>query len=200
MEKTLGQLRLRWNLLRIISAGQVVATSLLILMAIPNGWRMVTVPVFILGSLATILTVLQWKMAWAWLTLLVQVFLFAVGLLSTVFGITSGTMVPVLLLALSMVIASEHVLSTTLKYSGQFSGRGNRSVTEFNAQALKASLDHLYRRLAWDGVVFATGFLISLTVATMGVAGPTVSFLSDPSVYALVASISLGLLVVFKDE
>lgn len=200
MEKSLRQLRLRWNLLRVISAGQVAATSLLILMAIPSTWWMVTGPVFMLGGVATILTVLQWKVAWAWLTLLVQGFLFVVGLLSVVFGIASGAYVPILLLALCMVMASEHVLSMTLNYSGQFSERGNRSVVEFNAQTLRASLDQLYRRLAWDGVVFGAGFLVSVAIAAIGVVGPAAAFLSDPSVYALVASISLALLVLFKEE
>jgi hypothetical protein len=200
MEKSLGQLRFRWNLLRLISAGQAVATFLLILVAIPLSWWMVTGPVFILGCIATILTVLQWKLAWAWLTLLVQSFLFVIGLLSAVFGFASGAYVPILLLALCMVMASEHALTMTLKYSGQFSGRGNRSVIEFNAQALRASLDHVYRRLAWDGVVFGTGFLLSVAIATIGVVGPTAGFLSDPSVYALVASISLALLIMFKED
>ena len=200
MEKSLGQLWLRWNLLRAISAAQAAATFLLILTAIPSRWWVVTGPIFILGGVATILTVLQCKVAWAWLTLLVQSFLFVVGLLSAVFAIASGAYVPILLLALCMVMASEHVLSMTLNYSGQFSGHGNRSVSEFNAPALRASLDHLYRRLAWEGVVFGTGFLFSVAIATMGVVSPTATFLSDPSVYAIVASISLALLVAFKEE
>jgi hypothetical protein len=200
MEKSLGQLQLRWNLLRIILAGQVIATSLLILMAIPNGWWIGAVPVFILGSVAALLTVLQWKIAWAWLTLLVQGCLFVVALVSAVFGIASGAYVPVLLLALSMVIASEHVLNTTLKYSGQFSGRENRSVMGFNEQALRASLDRLYSRLAWDDVVFGTAFLISLVIATIGLGGSTSTILSDPSVYALVALMSLAFLILLKEE
>jgi len=200
MEKILSQLRLRWNLLRIISVGQVVATFLLILVAIPNIWWLVTVPVFALGSVAAVLAVLQWRVAWSWLTLFCEVFLFVVGLLSAVFGIVSTAYVPLLLLALSMIIASEHILSMTLKYGGQFRWHGNRSVMEFNAQVLTASLGHLYRRFAWDSAVFGTVFLASLAIAAVSVVGPTVSFLSDPSVYALVASISLAFLIVFKEE
>ena len=200
MEKSLGQLRFRWNLLRVMLAAQAMATFLLILVTIPSSWWIVTGPVFILGCVATILTVLQWKVAWEWLTLLVEAFLFVVGLLSAVFGVAGGAYVPILLLALWMVIGSEHVLNMGLNYSGQFSARGNRSVTQFNIQALRATLDHLYRRMAWECVVFGAGFLLSVAIATIAIVGPTAEFLSDPSVYALVASIALALLVLFKEE
>jgi len=200
MEQNLGQLKIRWNLLRITSAGEAVATFLVILLAIPTRWWMVTSPIFVLGLIATTLTLVQYKIAWAWLTMLVQATLFAVGLLSTISGINGDAYVPLLLLAFLMGIASDHILNMALNYSGQFSQLGNRAVAEFNVSALKASLGDLYRRIAWDGVVFGSAFLLSITVATLGAVGATVAVLSDPSLYVILLSISLAALIMLKEE
>ena len=200
MEQNLGQLRIRWNLLRITSAGEAVATLLVILLAIPTRWWMVTSPIFILGVVAITLTLVQYKIAWAWLTMLVQAALFTVGLSSTISGINGEAYVPLLLLAFLMGIASDHILNMALNYSGQFSQLGNRAVAEFNVSALKTSLGDLYRRIAWDGVVFGSAFLLSITVAPLGAVGATVAVLSDPSVYVILLSISLAALVMLKEE
>lgn len=200
MEQTIGQLTIRWNLLRIIAAGQAVATFLLILAGIPTRWWPVTGPIFVIGCIATILTAAQCKVAWAWLTEVLQGALFATGLFSMISGINDEAYVPLLLLAFLMAIASEHVLSVILKYSPQFSLRGNHTVVEFNAHALRASLGHVYGRLARDGVVFGVAFLLSIAVASLGAVGMTIPVLSDPSLYLILVSISLAFLFVFEEQ
>jgi hypothetical protein len=200
MEHSLRQLWLRWHLLRVICAGEIVATSVLIMMAIPGTWWTATLPIFLLGALATILTLVRWKIVWEWITMLTQAGLFVVALLSTVAGIVSVAYVPVLLLALSMLLAGERILSTIINYSRQFSKRGNPSALEFNEPALRSSLDHLYQRLGWDGAIFGSGFLLAIAVATLGVTTPPTSYLSDPSLFAIVAALSLAMLIALKEE
>ena len=139
-------------------------------------------------------------MVWVWLALLAQAFLFALALFAAVFGAISGAYVPALLLAFTMILASEHVLGRGLTYSSQFSRRGNTMIWEFNADALNATLSRLYKQLARDGLILGVGFALSIIVASLGALGPVVSVLSDPSLYMVIASISLAALVALKEE
>jgi len=199
MESSLARLRLRWNLLRTFSAALVLITYLVILLAIPNWWAF-AVPALILGAVTTVLAMLQWKRIWIWVTILTQGFVFAIGLVSTLLGVTGASGVSILLLAFPMILISEHVLSVALNYSGQFSEHRNRSVMEFNANALTTSIDYAYKRLAQDGLLFGVAFLGALSVAAASVVSPAIAGISDPSVYVIVASISLALLIAFKQD
>ena len=200
MDQGLGRIRISWDILRVISVGQAVATFLLILIAIPTGYWAAISPIFLVGCVAAILTVALRKIVWVWLTLLLQGTLFAVGLSSAIFGANGEAYAPLLLLAFLMAIGSEHILNMTLTYSAQFSGRANRAVAEFNAHALGLSLGHLYGRFAWDGVVFGGAFILSLVVAAMGAVGASVAILSDPSLYVILLSLSLAFLFLLKEE
>jgi hypothetical protein len=132
--------------------------------------------------------------------LLTQGFLFAFALAQTILGITPVANAPILLLAFTMLVAAEHALNLTLKYAGQFSKSQDGSVSEFNMHALDASLNRLYHKLGWDGVVFGAGFLLSVGVATFATSGTVVGFLADPSLYAIIVSLSVGMLIVLKTE
>jgi hypothetical protein len=200
MGQGLGQLRISWNILRALSIGQAIATFSLILPAIPTGFWAVISPIFLVGCVAAILTVALLKVALARLTMLLQGTLFAAGLLSAVFGVNGEAYAPLLLLAFLMVIGSEHILSMTLAYSAQFSGRANRAVAEFNAPVLRLSLGLLYARFAWDGIVFGGAFILSLAVAAISAVSATVTILSDPSLYVILLSLSLAFLFLSKDE
>ena len=199
MEANLARLRRSWNFLRIASVALVGATLFIILLVIPGGWMIPTIPVVVLGVFAAILSVMEWKMGWIWLVLFVQSFLFALGLCAAVLGLTSLESVPALLLAFTMILASEHVLTTALSYSAQYAERGDVSVREFNAETLTVCLNHLYRRLARDSLILGTGFVIALVAATASALAPP-SILSDASLYMVIASISLAALVLLKEE
>jgi len=200
MEQAITQLNLRWNLLRTLILLQVTATTLLILATIPEDWLALTVPVVALGFTTATLTALQLKQSWAWLTLLAQAFLFCTALMPAILGITGESYMPILLLAFTMMIASEHGVSLILKYAAQFSRRQERSTIGFNLTVLQDSLRHLYRKLTVDALVFGIGFILSLSIATLGTTLPMAGFLSDPSLYAVVASLSIALLIVLKGE
>jgi hypothetical protein len=200
MEQNLGRLRLLWNFLRIISTGLVAATSLLILLAIPNGWLIPLVPLSGLCIVAAIIAVTQWRIAWIWLALLVLASLFVSGLLAAVFGLIGEEYVPVLLLSFTMILMSEHTLTTISSYSAQFANRGNLAIREFNVEALRNSLNHLYKRIARDSLVLVMGFVLSAAAVSVGAFGPAASILSDPSLYMVIASISLAALVMLKED
>jgi hypothetical protein len=200
MEESLRNLRLLWGLLRVIPTGLVATASMLILLAIPATWWMPCFLISVIGTVAAILAVMQWKIAWIWVAVLVQAFLFTLGLLGVVYGFIDDWYVPILLLAFTMILASEYTLTTALSYSAQFSNRGDPTIREYNSESLRVSLNDLYRMLARNCLVLAAGFVLSVVGASVGSFAPAASILSDPSLYIVVASISLAALIVLKEE
>jgi len=200
VDPSLRRIAYRWNLLRVLLTGLVAATGLSILSVIPNGWLLLVVPIFTVGVVVTIFAVTQWDMVWIWVALFVQAFLFALGLSAVVFGFVGEVYVPILLLAFTMILVSEHALTTTSSYGAQFSNQRLLAVREFNAETLRVSLNHLYRRLARDTLILGAGFVMAVAVASLGTVGPGASILSDPSLYMVIASISLAALLMLKEE
>lgn len=200
MDESLVRLRLLWDLLRVISTGLVVTTSILILLAIPAAWWIPCILFSCIGVVAAILAVIEWKIVWVWVVVLVQALLFTLGLFGVVYGLIDDGYVPILLLAFTMILVTEHTLTTTLSYSAQFSNHVDLTVREFNSESLRLSLNHLYKMIARNSVVFGSGFVLSEVAASMGSFVPTASILSDPSLYIVIASISLAALIVLKEE
>jgi len=54
-------------------------------------------------------------MVWILLVILVQAFIFTLALFGIVYGLIGDEYVPVLLLAFTMILANEHMLTTTSK-------------------------------------------------------------------------------------
>jgi len=201
MESSLRNLRLRWNLLRAIGASIAIVTFTLILVTIPVGiWILWVLPLLI-GVGVTILAVIKCDVTWSRITLLAQSVLFAIALLSAISARGPVEDVPILLLAFVMIVGTEQVLTLISNYGVQFSISDSDFVTNFNIPTLQRSLDSLYRRLAWNGVIFGTAYLLSIAVAFLGsFLSPVAPALSDISVYVLVASISLAILIVLRAE
>ena len=200
MGQSLSRLELRWNLLRVILTGLVAMTCVVILLAVPTGWWVPMVPIFGLGVVGAGLAVKEWKAVWIWMSFLAQAFLLALGLFAVVFGLIAEGYVAILLLGFTMVLTSEHAMSTTMSYSAQFSNEGRLAIRELNAEALGVSLKQLYARLARDSIVLCGGFVLSIVAGSLGAFGPSASILSDPSLYMVIAAVSLAALLTSKEE
>jgi hypothetical protein len=201
MDNSLASLQVRWSIVRILCLVLAFATSLSTLWATPIPWWPATASTVVFALTTAFMSVTYWRRVWIRLTLLSQAVLFIVGLFSSVFVSTAAeSLAPVLLLAFCLILGEEHALTSALRYSAQFSQREKDHVSEFNAQALNASLNDLYRKLTSGGIVFVAGFLLSASVATLGEIGGSVWLLSDPALYVIVASISLAFLVALKTD
>ncbi|HXX72251.1 MAG TPA: hypothetical protein VEI80_01040 [Candidatus Acidoferrales bacterium] len=200
MEENLGTVRLLWGILRIISTGLVLTTSTIILLITPATWWVSVIPFCAVSVVAAILAVAEWRMVWIWLVILVQAFIFTLALFGIVYGLIADEYVPVLLLAFTMILANEHTLTTTLSYSCQFANGGDLFVREFNAESLRISLNYLYKLLARDGLILGAGFVLSVVAVSFVTFAPAASILSDPSLYIVIASISLAALILLKEE
>jgi len=201
MESSLATLRLRWNLLRGVASAIAIATFTIILSTIPVTIWFLWVLALLVGVVISILALVKCDLAWSRLTLLGQGVLLAIALLSVLSTGGPGENVPILLLAFVMILASEHILSLVSQYGVQFSTSNSAMRMDFNVPILQRSLDRLYRRLAWDGAIFSTGYLLSVAVASVGgILSPITPVLSDVSVYVLVTAIALAILMVSKAE
>jgi hypothetical protein len=100
-----------------------------------------------------------------------------------------------------MMMFSEHMVSLLSEYRHQFSTLTGERVLDFNSPALRRSLAGLYRRLARNGILYACCYVITIGVLLTGLDFSRVApILSDVSLYILVISISLALLVVMKED
>jgi hypothetical protein len=201
MEKSVRNLRLRWNILRTISGAIVMLTFVLIMAAIPAPMAIFRALGLIIGIILATFALFRSDLTWARITLLAQGTLFATALLATVSTEGYAESVPNLLLAFMMVLASERILTLISNYNTQFSTRGQELLMGFNVPALGRSLNHLYRRLAWNGVTLGTSYLLSLALLSAAILlGPFRSILSDASLYVLVTSVSLAILIASREE
>jgi hypothetical protein len=201
MESSLGNLRLRWNILRAIAAAIAIATFTLTLILIPVAIWILWVLGLIIGIAVSTIAFLKCDVTWSRITLLAQSILFTIALLSAISTGGPAEEIPILLLAFVMILGTEQALSLISNYGAQFSLSNSAPVTSFNIPTLQRSLDHLYRRLAWDGVILGAGYLLSVAIASMGsFLSPLAPALSDISVYVLVTSISLAILIVLREE
>ena len=182
-----------------IAAVIAIATFALILTTIPIAIWTLWVSALLIGIAVTSLALVKYDLIWNKITLLAQSILFAIALLTAISTGGAAEGIPILLLAFVMILGTEQVLSLISNYGAQFSLSNSAPI--FNVPTLQRSLDHLYRRLAWDGAIFSAGYLFSVAVVSMGnFLGPVAPALSDISVYVLVTSISLAILIVLKEE
>lgn len=201
MEGSLANLRRRWNVLRGFASAIAIATFTLILSTIPTTIWIFWLLALVVGVVTSIIALVKCDFAWNTLTLVEQGVLFAVALVSGFSRGGPGENFPILLLAFVMILASEHVLSLISQYSVQFPTSNSALGMDFNVPILRRSLDRLYRRLARDGAVFGMGFVLSVAVASGGgILSPIAPVLSDVSLYVLVTSIALAILIVSKEE
>jgi hypothetical protein len=170
-------------------------------MAIPAAIWILWVLALIIGIAVSTVALMKCDVTWSRITLLAQSILFAIALLSAISAGGPGEEVPILLLAFVMILGTEQVLSLISNYGAQFSLNDSAPVALFNVPVLQRSLDSLYRRLARNGVIFVAGYLLSVAVVAMSsLLSPVTPVLSDISVYVLVTSISLAILIVLREE
>jgi len=201
MEGSLANLRLRWNVLRGFASAIAIVTFTLLLSTIPATIWVLWFLALVVGFVTSILALVKCDIVWNTLTLLEQGVLFVIALLSGFSKGGPGENIPILLLAFVMILANEHVLSLISQYHVQFPTGDSTIGMDFNVPILRRSLDRLYRRLAWDGAVFGMGFVLSVAVASGGgILSPIAPVLSDVSLYVLVTSIALAILIVSKEE
>jgi hypothetical protein len=134
------------------------------------------------------------------IVLFAEVLLFSMSLVAALFSPVIAGVFPVLLLTFVMILFSDRTLHLFASHGAQFSTSVDRLI-DFNALAIEQSLTYLFRRLARNAVMFAGCYLLTIVVLLGGFDLSGVApILSDASLYILIISISLALLVSMKED
>ena len=200
MSEIRRRIRLRWNLLQGIVAIVVFLSFTFIGIAIPPQFSMIRIVAVSAGLLFSMLASFRSSILWCRIALLTEGIFFAASLVAAIFSSTIAVVVPLLLLAFVMILFTDRTLKQVANYQLQFSDL-NDELFEFNAPVIERSLTDLYRRVAENGVIFAGCYLLTILML-LGVfdLSRVAPILSDASLYILVVSISLALLVSTKEE
>jgi small-conductance mechanosensitive channel len=200
MEYSVKSIRLSWDFLRGIAGFTEFLTFAIIAAMIPPQLGVLRIPALIVGVVISALAAFKCSLMWARIALISEISFFFIPITWAVFS-SASSVVPVLLLAFVMMMFSEHIVSLFSEYRHQFSTLVGERVLDFNSPALGRSLAGLYRRLARNGILYACCYVITIGVLLTGLGFSRVApILSDVSLYILVISISLALLVVMKED
>ena len=200
MEQSLKNIRLGWWLVRGITSLGTFFTFLILATLIPTQLEILRIPAIIMGMILSALVIIKCNVLWARIALISQLALFSVPLLSSLFLQVPGVL-PALILAFVMILLSDHTANLVSKYQRQFSTMDEKVILDFNWPILGRSFKFLYRRLALNGAVFAVCYLVTIGALLSGLDfSGFAPILSDVSLYILVISISLALLVTMKED
>ena len=201
MEDSVKKIQFGWAVLRCI-AGSVEFFTFAILVAItPTQLELLRALAIVIGILVSVLVAFKCSLVWVRVALILKTSFFIAPMEAAVFASNISNILPVLLLAFVMILFSEHAVSLVSEFSHQFSVLRGEMWLDFNTSALGRSLIGVYRRLARNGVVFASSYVLAIGILLSGFSfNRFVPFLSDVSLYALVVSVSVALLVVVKED
>ena len=200
MEKNVSKLQLRWNILRATAGVVALGAFILTVDSIAAQLWILRIVGLIIGIPLSVLVALRCDLAWRRIAIIAEGAMFTLALFLSLSPNMFPNNIPLLLLAFVTILFSEQTLNLTSRYSAQFSTE-QESLLDFNIPTLGKSLNRLYRRLALNGLVCGVSYLAALSLLVVGaIASPAVPLLSDISIYLLVTSIALALLIILKEE
>jgi hypothetical protein len=99
-----------------------------------------------------------------------------------------------------MILFAVEIFSAVAKLANQFSGALLWQEGLYSVPALQRSLEQAFRRLSRAAVVFGTGYVSSMGALFLGAIAPIPGLLGDISLYVVVVSIALALLLVLRED
>jgi hypothetical protein len=201
MEQSLKRIRVSWGLLRSIAGLATFFTFLIIVAIFPTELGPFRIPALVAGLVVSALVAFKCNVMWGRISLILEVSLFSLPMISVLFSSEISEIFPALILGFVMILFSDHMVDLISNYGRQFSTMGERTLPDFNAPILGKSLKSLCRKLARNGAVFAGCYVITILVLLSGLSlSHLAPILSDVSLYVLVISISLAFLVTLKED
>jgi hypothetical protein len=178
----------------------VCLTFVAIAATIPSQLIVIRIIAAFVGLFLSVLATFRTSLLLTRITLLAEVGLFSMSLVAALFSPAIASVFPLLLLTFVMILFSDRTLHLYASQGVEFSTSIDR-LLDFNAPVIERSLTHLFRRLARNGVMFAGCYLLTVMVLLGGFDLSRVApILSDASLYILIISISLALLVSMKED
>ncbi len=186
------------------------------LLAFSTGWQFLTlafvttllpsklVAVGIIGSVVgasfATMAVLKGRSAYAGVSLLDAWVIFFVLLISQAASETIGQFLPITLLQCVMVLFAVEALTVSCRYRNQLSSQSTESSVSSELLLRRLSQQAVHH-ISRAGLLFASCYLASLGILYVGAFTASIApILSDISLYIIVVSVSLALLILLRED
>lgn len=199
MEKNIGNLTTRWNLVRSALFVFVVLAFFELAATFPSDLILIAVFGSGVGILFGGWSLLRGDWFWGRAALLVGGVMLIASLLIQIVSRAILQALPGLLLAYVMLIFSAEVLDLTHQNYDMYVK--NLQGPQGSYAMLQKSMEHATRKIVRLGLIIGGCYVIALTVISVGDTFVTaLPLLSDISVYIVAVSISLALLLILRED
>ncbi len=182
------------------SAGWQVLTFAFITILLPPSLLLVGMIGSVVGASFAIIAVLKGSMAYAQMSLLDAWIIFILLLISQAVAGTIGQFLSITVLQCVMVLFAVEVLTVSCRYRKQLSSEWT-GASAWSELPLRRSAQQAARHVSRAGLLFASCYLASLGVLYAApFTASAAPLLSDISVYIVVVSVSLALLILLRED
>lgn len=162
-------------------------------------------PIGVTASLIALIlaaaAVLQARSTLAWLSTLDAWTVFFGLLVSQALSGTIGQYLPITLLQFIMILFAVELLTASCSYEQRSSIEHPQTIESDQAGSHTTSAQQVFRNVSRSGLLFAGCYLLSLGSIFLGeLTAVTIPLLAEISLYLVVVSVSLALLLVLREE
>ncbi len=201
MENGLDIHLFRWRVLRIFSVAWLLLTLGSTLAFLPSSFLSAGILGMVFGGIIGALAVAVGGRRLAVAAILDAGLMFFMLLLSQTAQRTLSDNLPVTMLQFLMFLFTIEILSLVFEHNALFSAVTVRSDPSSSIPILGKSIQQVFRRISRLGLLFASCYFISLGLLYVGsFFSLIVPVLSDISLYIVVVTISLSLLIVLQED
>lgn len=201
METSIGRYQFLWKLLRIFSIGWFLVTLATITSVFPSQLVLFAIIGFLFAALLGTITIATGNWNWALSALAVSGLLFLIAVLVQATTGVAELYLPITLLQFLMLLFEVEVLTLICKHHSLFSKGLPRPEAFASVSVLEKSAQQILGHLSRLALLFSSSYLISLGILYVGAQLSSLSFmLSDISIFVVVVSISLALLLVLRED
>jgi hypothetical protein len=200
VENTVASCVAHWNIFRILSFSILLLTIGLITISFPPWPLWITGPVALVGIFFGLTTVLKGNRIWAKSTSLIIGLIFFISLFWHILSTTVEENLAMLLLLFVLVLFSIEDLNLLCRHQKQYS---KEIVAEFASSitVLQKSMEQLHKQIGRLGLILGSCYIITIGIVYIGaLLASFVPVLSDTSLYVVVVSTSLALLMIIREE
>jgi hypothetical protein len=200
MEASLGSSIIKWRGLQAFSISWLILTSTFIALSFPTEFYFAAIIAGILVTLTGAVGVLRGNRSWSTAAPLALGSMFFILLLIDTLAGTVSEVLHFALLQFIMILFTVELLNSVSKQY-DFFGKALAAQTRPSLSVLRLSLTHSFAQLTRLGLLFSSCYLISLGVLYVGSEVAAIApVLGDVSLFIVIVSIALALLITFKEE
>jgi hypothetical protein len=201
MENRIDSYLARWNILRMFSLVWLLLTFALVTLSFPPWFQLIATFGSVIGLLLGLMAVLKGDWVWARNAVFVAGLMFFGAVFGKILLKTVAQDLPALLLEFLMVMYTVELLALLSKQRGLYSRDVAALDIESSVPILRKSMEMMFEHLSRLGLIFGSCYLATIGILYIGsILASFAPALSDISLYIVVVSTSLALLLSLREE